>query len=63
MLIVREQDRVDRRQVGDSQRGAGELVRRRPPPEVVVRPRVLKVGSVSNRQPSSSMRSVGPPNG
>ena len=60
MVVVREQDGVDRPEVGGGDRRSGELARPRAPAEEVPLPGGSNVGSVSSRQPATSIRTVGP---
>ena len=56
VVVVAEQDSVDRAELRGGDRRAGELARRRSPAEGVRRPGASNVGSVSNRQPPNSIR-------
>jgi hypothetical protein len=59
VVVVAEQDGVDRAEVGGGDRRAGQLAGARAPAEAVPAPRGGKVGSVSSRQPSTSSRPSG----
>jgi hypothetical protein len=62
VVIVAQQDGVDRRELGRSHRRPGQLPRGRAPAEGVPSAGSSNVGSVSRRQPSTAISAVWPAN-